>query len=139
MNSTNSDPAKPRLECDWMLVVDDDEPMGSLLVNAYSSEMLDVVYARSGLEALRVIDQRDTEPLLVITDVLMPLIDGLTLARKLCVRLKHSKIVVMSGHLTDAACWPVDLREITFLTKPFNLAELDELVAAARADARDRS
>lgn len=139
MNSTNSDPAKPRLACDWMLVVDDDEPMGSLLVNAYSSEMLDVVYARSGLEALRVIDQRDTEPLLVITDVLMPLMDGLTLARKLCVRLKHSKIVVMSGHLTEASYWPADLREISFLAKPFSMMQLHALLEVARNAALERS
>jgi len=139
MNSTNTEPTNPGAASDWLLVVDDDDLIGLLLVNAFSSDSLEVVFARNGHEALRVLDHRRTEPLLAITDVLMPAMDGLTLARELCARLQHSKIVVMSGHLSDASSWPADLREITFLKKPFRLAALDALVAAARAGARDRS
>ena len=134
----NLKPTKSHAPCDWLLVVDDDEPIGMLLSAAFTSDTLEVVFAREGRAALQVLAERATEPLLVITDVLMPIMDGLTLARKLCARLRHSKIVVMSGHLTDASCWPADLREITFLTKPFRIAELGELVEAARAEARDR-
>ena len=138
MNFPNSEPKNPALVRDWLLVVDDDEPIGEMLCTALGSETLEVVFVREGQAALEVLAERATEPLLVITDVLMPGMDGLTLARKLGARLKHSKIVVMSGHLTDASCWPADLREITFLTKPFRIAELGELVEAARAEARDR-
>lgn len=129
-------PARPA--SDWLLVVDDDEPIGVLLANAFATATLEVVFVRDGRAALEALGQRATEPLLVITDVLMPGMDGLTLARKLNSRLRQSKIVVMSGHLTDASCWPADLREITFLTKPFKMTELDELVATARAEARER-
>ena len=139
MNFPNSDPKNSPPARDWLLVVDDDEPIGVMLSSALGSETLEVVFARDGRKALQVLAERATEPLLVITDVLMPGMDGLTLARKLIARLKHTKIVVMSGHLTDASCWPADLREITFLTKPFRMAVLEELLADARAEARDRS
>lgn len=44
--------------------------------------------------------------LLVLTDVLMPGMDGLTLARKLQPQLKRGKIALMSGHLSDSSWWP---------------------------------
>jgi len=135
MTFLKPEPAKNRLARDWLLVVDDDEPIGSMLDAAFGSATLEVVFARSGRAALEELSARATEPLLVITDVLMPGMDGLTLARKLGARLRRSKIVVMSGHLTDASCWPADLREITFLKKPFRVAELEELIAASRDDA----
>jgi FixJ family two-component response regulator len=60
--------------------------------------------------------------------------DGLTLARKLHARLTRSKIVIMSGHLTDASWWPADLRDLVFIAKPFRMTDLKPLVEAARAD-----
>lgn len=119
---------------DWVLVVDDDAPITLLMCQALTTAEVEVVSAASGLEALKEIGRRDTEPVMVVTDVLMPGMDGLTLTRKLTVRLKRSKIIVMSGHLSDASFWPEDLREVTFLTKPFSMAVLNELLEIARSE-----
>lgn len=119
---------------DWLLVVDDDEPIRALLASALAGPTIDVVTAADGLAALRTLDQRATEPFMVVTDVLMPGIDGLSLARKLIARLARTKVVVMSGHLSNASFWPADLREVTFIAKPFALSELMELAAHAQAD-----
>jgi FixJ family two-component response regulator len=78
-------------------------------------------------------DGHASEPLLVLTDVLMPGMDGLTLARKLLTRLAQSKIIIISGHLTDISWWPADLRELVFLAKPFRTSEISALVDVARA------
>lgn len=116
----------------WVLVVDDEAPVRTLLTEAlghFGCEVLAVETAEAGLE---IIASRPTEPLLVLTDVVMPGMDGLTLARRLQERLRHGKIVLMSGHLADTSWWPTDLRELAFLPKPFALAGLRLLVEEAR-------
>lgn len=118
----------------WVLVVDDDRPMHELIATALGTEGVKVVTASSGPEAFAALDSHAKEPLLVLTDVLMPGMDGLTLARKLKSRLKSAKIVVMSGHLADVSWWPADLRDLTFLAKPFRMAELSALIESARAE-----
>lgn len=123
---------------DWVLVVDDDQPMHELIATALSVDGLDVVTASNSDEAFRVLDQRAVEPMLVLTDVLMPGMDGLTLARKLKARLKLAKIVVMSGHLADVSWWPADLRDLSFLAKPFRMAELAALIESARTEFKSK-
>lgn len=123
---------------EWVLVVDDDKPMHELIATALGTGGLKVVTAGNGTEAFQALDQHTTEPLLVLTDVLMPGMDGLTLARKLRARLKLGKIVVMSGHLADVSWWPSDLRDVTFLAKPFRIAELAALIEAARTEFKSK-
>lgn len=123
---------------EWILVVDDDRPMHELIATALGTGGLEVVTASSGAEAFTALDQHATEPLLVLTDVLMPGMDGLTLARKLKSRLKSAKIVVMSGHLADVSWWPADLKDLAFLAKPFRMVELMGLVETARTESNAR-
>ena len=127
-NPTRSQPVKPH----WVLIVDDEESMCGMLRDMLTDEPVEVVTAHDGAEALRVVDQRKSEPLLVLTDVLMPGIDGLTLARKLTGKIRRGKIVVMSGHLTDVSWWPADLRELAFIAKPFRMADLTGFLREAR-------
>ena len=134
MQPTNQPPAEPVLPHHWILVVDDEATVGHMIEQALATERLEVVHAKNGSDALRVIEQRATEPLLVLLDVLMPGMDGLTLARKVSPRLHRSKIVIISGHLTDLSWWPADLRELVFLAKPFRIHELNTLVAIARKE-----
>lgn len=131
--SFNSNPpeATPR---EWLLVVDDDAPIRQMVASCLSDENIDVVTASTGAEALHLLTLRATEPVLSLVDVLMPGIDGLTLARRMQSRFKRGKIVIMSGHMTDMSWWPVDLREIEFMPKPFRLASLMEHLASARAN-----
>jgi len=119
---------------EWVLVVDDDKPMHDLILTALSTDGLEVITANNGDEAFKALERHANEPMLVLTDVLMPGMDGLTLARKLKARLKHGKIVVMSGHLADVSWWPADLRDLAFLAKPFRMAELAALVENARTE-----
>jgi DNA-binding NtrC family response regulator len=126
--------ARPR---EWILVVDDEASMLELLISGLESDQLEVVGAANGQSALRVLAERTTDPLLVMMDVMMPGgDDGLTLARKIQDRLRRTKIALMSGHLSDDSFWPADLREVTFLAKPFRLAQVVELVDAARSEFR---
>lgn len=116
----------------WVLVVDDDESMRQVVVETLALQGLRGESAAGGDAALRVLDASESEPLMVITDVLMPGMDGLTLARLLQARLQRSTIVLMSGHLSANSWWPADLREVSFLAKPFNASALQGLAHAAR-------
>ena len=129
----NSTPDQPKAaNSHWVLIVDDEESMCGMIRDLLAGESVEVVTALDGAAALRLIEQRAREPLLVLTDVLMPGIDGLTLARKLSTRIRRGKIVVMSGHLSDVSWWPADLRDLTFIAKPFRLADLSALLREAR-------
>jgi two-component system cell cycle sensor histidine kinase/response regulator CckA len=116
----------------WVLIVDDEESMCQMIREMLAEEPVEVVAASDGAAALRLVEERVREPLLVLTDVLMPGIDGLTLARKLAARIRRGKIVVMSGHLSDVSWWPADLRELAFIAKPFRLADLTRFLREAR-------
>lgn len=125
-------------ESDWVLVVDDDKPMHELIATALGTGGLEVVTAGNGPDAFVAIEGHRVEPLLVLTDVLMPGMDGLTLARKLKARLKLAKIVVMSGHLADVSWWPSDLKDLSFLAKPFRMADLMALIESARTEFKSK-
>lgn len=117
----------------WVLVVDDEPGIYRIITEALSAEQLEVVHAKNAKEGLALVEQRKTEPLLVFLDVLMPGMDGLTLARKLGHKLKRSKLAIMSGHMTDLSWWPDDLREVEFLAKPFRVHDVLSLLDLAKA------
>lgn len=116
----------------WVLIVDDDAPIRTILREFLAESGLEAVAAEGGKQALALLDERPTEPLVAFVDVLMPGMDGLTLARRMRSRFKHGKIVIVSGHLSDLSWWPEDLREVEFLAKPFRQADVLEKVEAAR-------
>jgi CheY-like chemotaxis protein len=126
-------PAAP-VSRQWMLVVDDDEQVRGMIANMLAASGLEVVGVAGGSAALKVLDHRATEPVLILTDVLMPGMDGLTFARKLVTLRGRSKIAIMSGHYPKEAHWPVELSTVPFLPKPCRMAELMELVDSARLE-----
>jgi two-component system cell cycle sensor histidine kinase/response regulator CckA len=128
LNSTPASPSQPH----WVLIVDDEDAMCRMLVEALAAEPVEAVAVHDAAKALQAVEQRRSEPLLVITDILMPGMDGLTLARKLGAKLKRTKIVLMSGHLSEVSWWPADMRECTFVAKPFRMAELAQFLREAR-------
>ena len=133
MPTTQSLSNKPGTLRDWILVVDDEQAINTMITSALGSDQLEVVTTINATEAMNALETHAIEPIIVLTDVLMPGMDGLTLARKLLGRLKRSKVVIMSGHLTDLSWWPADLRELVFLAKPFRMSEVSSLIDVARA------
>ena len=112
-----------------VLVVDDDDDVRAIAVEALTERGFEVLEAADGQSALVMIEQHpDIE--LVVTDVVMPGISGLHVARG---AKRHAKKVVMtsaySSALVDAAM-PAD----TFLAKPYRLGELQKAVGRLLAD-----
>jgi PAS domain S-box-containing protein len=113
-----------------ILVVEDEADVRELLEHVLSSEGHRVALARSGVDALDVAEQVERIDVLV-TDIVMPRMDGLELARRLSARLPRLKILYLSGYPGDML---VDrgalLPGSAFLSKPFSIRSLLDTLAS---------
>jgi two-component system cell cycle sensor histidine kinase/response regulator CckA len=85
-----------------------------------------VLEAGNGLEAIEVIESRGGDVDLVVSDVVMPEMDGPTLAKELRTRNPGLKIIFVSGYAEDAfeKHMPEGSGTFHFLPKPFTLKQL---------------
>jgi two-component system cell cycle sensor histidine kinase/response regulator CckA len=115
-----------------VLLVEDEEAVRKFAARALASRGYEVLQAASGREAMDIVD-KTSEPFdLVVSDVVMPEMDGPTLMRELRKRDPNLKIVFVSGYAEDAFAKNLPEGEhFTFLPKPFSLKQLIETVKAA--------
>jgi two-component system, cell cycle sensor histidine kinase and response regulator CckA len=118
---------------DWVLIVDNDTLVRNVVERMLEQTGLDVVGAENATQAFQILSERTSEPVVVMVEVLMPGMDGLTLTRKLSKLLKRSTLIFLSGHTSNFSWLPPDLREIPFVSKPFGAAAITEIVGAAHA------
>ena len=105
-----------------ILIVDDDPDLLILLADQLRADGYDVVTARDGVEALRRL--QTSWPDLLIIDMMMPRMDGLSLAREIKSRA-DLPIIVLSA--IDAGDSKADLLEEVaedYVTKPYHYPEL---------------
>nr|WP_154959803.1 response regulator [Paenibacillus xylanexedens] len=118
-----------------VLLVDDEEDVREGLVVEVDWEELDlriVGLAENGREALEMAER--IEPDIVITDISMPFMDGLELARRLRERNPLVKVVILTGYDEfDYARQAVSLSVDEYLLKPFSAGHLTELLTRLRA------
>ncbi|MBF6130804.1 response regulator transcription factor [Nocardia brasiliensis] len=112
-----------------VLVVDDEDSVRAALVRAMDSEGYETRAAADGAAALAEIQR--WQPEVVLLDVLMPFMDGLTACRRLRARGDRTPILMLTAR--DAVADRVDGLDAgadDYLVKPF---DLDELLARVRA------
>ena len=110
-----------------MLVVEDDETLRYLIVEAMSLLDLDVATCDCADEALLLL-QEDPSFALVLTDIRMPgLLDGWGLANLICLRWPSLPVIVSSGH-RRMHIWELP-PNVYFLPKPW---DLDAILGAVR-------
>jgi DNA-binding response OmpR family regulator len=104
-----------------VLVVEDDRTVGEIVVRALNRTGLTTVLRENGLQALEAAEALRFD--LIITDVVMPFMDGLTLVRKLreIPRYKRTPIIVLTSldserHIIEGFGTGAD----SYVTKPFN-------------------
>jgi two-component system response regulator MprA len=115
--------------CARVLVVDDEPAVREALRRSLAFEGYEVDLAPDGLAALELVAAR--APDVVVLDVLMPRMDGLTAARRL--RASGSRVPVLMLTARDTVgdrVTGLDAGADDYLVKPF---ELDELLARLRA------
>jgi CheY-like chemotaxis protein len=122
-----------------ILVVDDQTPVRAAIVLALQAKGFDVVAAESGQSGLTKFEQSDFD--VVIADLFMPGIDGVTLIKALRKRNPSFPVIAMSGvllgtsgrtaldHLPNIS----ELSDVICLQKPFRPNDLLQAVATALA------
>ena len=100
-----------------VLVVDDEPTIVDLVAEVLADEGYRVRRAHDGAEALDLIDRDPPDAL--VTDVMMPRLDGVTLVGRLRERSLAIPVVLMSAVYAGA-----DLPGVAFLAKPFDLERL---------------
>ncbi|MBY0612148.1 MAG: response regulator [Beijerinckiaceae bacterium] len=114
-----------------ILLVEDEEAVRAFGKRALASRGYTVREASSGIEAMRIVDELDGKIDLVVSDVVMPEMDGPTLLRELRKRNPDLKIIFVSGYAEDAFRQNLpEGEEFSFLPKPFSLKQLIETVKA---------
>ena len=115
-----------------ILLVEDEEAVRAFAGRALEARGYTVYQAASGQEALDLIAGLDKPVDLVISDVVMPGMDGPTLLRELRRQQPELKIIFVSGYAEDAfeRHLPKDEKSFQFLPKPFSLKELATTVKA---------
>ena len=78
-----------------ILIVDDEEHVRAALKQVLERAGYEVAVAATGNEGLELMQQEGAD--LVITDVIMPGIDGITTARKIREKFRNTRIIVISG------------------------------------------
>jgi PAS domain S-box-containing protein len=108
-----------------VLVVEDDAPVRAVTVRALRAAGYDVMTAANGREALTIGDAELSRIRLLVTDVVMPGVDGRTLADALLVRRPDLAVLFVSGYTHDTiADRGVLASGIEFLPKPFTAPSL---------------
>jgi DNA-binding response OmpR family regulator len=110
-----------------VFVVDDDSSIRTLVVKALTAKGYDVVEAEDGLKASEVLGRMKKLPDLMICDVMMPTIDGFSLARlvKSHDELKGIPIIFLTAK-TQSRDQAIGIAAGAryYIQKPFNLHEL---------------
>jgi len=121
-------PAKPATDLTGhgtILLVEDEEGLRALNARGLSSRGYTVLEAGNGLEAINVLEGRSGVVDLVVSDVVMPEMDGPTLLKELRKRNPDLKIIFVSGYAEDAFEKNLPERgQFAFLPKPFTLKQL---------------
>jgi DNA-binding NtrC family response regulator len=113
-----------------VLVVDDEEPFRRLLNNELARKGYAVQVARDGGEALRVL--RDNVFDVILLDIVMPGMDGLSLMKKLKEDSGAPPIIVLTGKATvETAVDAMKNGAYDYLTKPYKLDELAIVIERA--------
>ena len=126
------DSGVPSATCDpgieRVLVVEDEPELLSLAASLFRSIGYDVLTANNGSDAARILD-RDLDIDILFTDVVMPNMSGVELARWASEHHPNLKIVLTSGYPSPALAEKHGgIDRYAFVNKPYRLAELAKVL-----------
>jgi two-component system cell cycle sensor histidine kinase/response regulator CckA len=126
--------AKPKEHELWgtgtVLLVEDEPMVRAVAERALTRHGYKVITANNGEEALEVID-RGEEIALLISDVVMPGMDGPAMVAEARKSRPELPILFMSGYAEEQLRKSIDLDKVAFLPKPFSVQELAEAARKA--------
>ncbi|MGH6702807.1 MAG: response regulator [Bradyrhizobium sp.] len=117
-----------------ILIADDEESMRTLVARAIAMDGHDTVTAEDGAEALEVLSREPDAFDLLLTDIQMPVMDGIALALTAARDFPDLTILLMTGFAAQrerASGLHAIVHDI--VTKPFTVAEIRAAVTSALA------
>jgi two-component system, cell cycle response regulator CpdR len=117
-----------------LLIVDDEDSMRTLVARAIAMDGHEIVTAADGAEALEILSNGQNAFDLLLTDIQMPVMDGIALALTAARDLPDLTILLMTG-FADQRERASGLNAIAhdIITKPFSVADIRSAVADALA------
>ena len=117
-----------------VLLVEDEVELRALNARGLKSRGYTVIEAGNGVEALEELEKQGRQVDVVVSDVVMPEMDGPTLMKELKQRKPDIKIIFVSGYAEDAFDKTLpDHKQFNFLAKPFTLKQLVTVVKETMA------
>lgn len=108
-----------------VLVVDDEPSILRLVVDSMDAAEFEVLTAKDGVEALKLIDDARGAIDVLLIDVVMPRMHGSELARVVLSSHPTIKIIFMSGQQDEViALHGIPASKMRYIKKPFTPAEL---------------
>ncbi len=106
-----------------LIVVDDDDDIREIFVNALSKLKINILEAANGEEALKIIKKNNI--VLIISDLNMPVMDGVELLYEVRENLKSSVPLIFTSAYTDnLEKRKLEMTNVSFLKKPFTDEQL---------------
>jgi CheY-like chemotaxis protein len=121
-NNKGEEGQKKKLSTYRILVVDDEEPMRNMMLALLSRLGHQCITASNGIEALNRTKQNKVDA--VITDIVMPEMDGIALTKEMLILFPHLPIMVMTGHAQEYSVESaIAAGARDFIKKPFSIEE----------------
>jgi two-component system cell cycle sensor histidine kinase/response regulator CckA len=129
LSAKDEAPEKPEtIENTRILLVDDENSVRTFALRALRKKGYDVVGASSAENALEILDT-DKNFQLLITDMVMPGLNGIELSKQVLEMLPEIKIILASGYSEDILKGEfADVEHLSFIPKPFSLTDLTQKV-----------
>jgi len=117
-----------------VLIADDEDSMRALVARAIAMDGHDTVTAQDGAEALDILTRDNGVFDLLLTDIQMPIMDGIALALSAARDFPNLTILLMTGYAAQRER-ASNLNAIAHdvITKPFSVADIRTAVADALA------
>jgi CheY-like chemotaxis protein len=117
-----------------VLIADDEESMRRLVARAISIDGHETIVAQDGAEALDILMREDGAFDLLLTDIQMPVMDGIALALSAAREFPRVTILLMTGFAEQRErASNLDAIAHDVITKPFTVADIRTAVADALA------
>jgi len=131
----------PLVSSDWsaggkVLLVEDEDMVRAVAERALARAGYEVTACANGEEGLAAITEGKTEFDIVVSDVVMPGLDGPAMVR--AIRATHPRLPVlfMSGYAEEQLRRDIDIPDMHFIAKPFSVASIGDKVGAVLREAR---
>ncbi len=118
-----------------IMIVDNETAIRKGLVHCIRWETLGCTVAAQAVDGIDALEQIPAvQPDIIISDIRMPGMDGLTLAKQVCERFPHIKLIILTGFPDfEYAQRAIEYRVVDFVLKPTSVESLTKAIEKAKA------